>query len=441
MTFVDGAGATTTTNMAAGTLAAGVVNNTLIPGVTMNVGNPLVAGTTVITTAGVSSTTTNYLAGTLVGGTTNTTLIPGLGLEIDALPANPAGTTVIDVSNSYTSYPAGTLVASTSNPTLIEGIGLNVGATLAGRSRITTTGSSTRGEHLATSTIYDANGSNHQLQAVFDHNSQNLWDYRLQIATEQRTTTLGTATGETFTLAYAPEPGSVKIYVDGRDTPLKDTEFAINGTSIVPVDLDNDGTTDSPVLASGLDVRIEYRMAESTASGNTGTLEFNEYGIITGGTPQTNAAIGGLGIAVDFSGIVQFHGAGDAEGTAANGYGTGSLEGFLVDFEGKIIASYSNGQDKPLAQVALATFGNPQGLQQYGHNYLKPTVNSGNVIISAPSPDNAGGIIHGSALERANVDLGTEMSELLVFQRAFQLNSKGVCSIAYRMNGRGRQKG
>ena len=76
-----------------------------------------------------------------------------------------------------------------------------------------------------------------------------------------------------------------------------------------------------------------------------------------------------------------------------------------------------------LAQVALATFTNPQGLQNYGNNYLLYTTASGLPTIIAPLTGRAGSLQSGG-LEGSNVDIGTEFTNLISAQRGYEVNAK-----------------
>lgn len=74
-------------------------------------------------------------------------------------------------------------------------------------------------------------------------------------------------------------------------------------------------------------------------------------------------------------------------------------------------------------KITLATFANPNGLQQEGNNYFSTTVNSGDAVLADPGTNGTGGL-KSSSLEMSNVDLSNEFAEMITCQRGFQANSR-----------------
>ena len=108
-----------------------------------------------------------------------------------------------------------------------------------------------------------------------------------------------------------------------------------------------------------------------------------------------------------------------------DGYTTGRITGVDADEEGVLFVRYSNGRALPLGQVALADFDNPQGLQQIGDNSWAETNASGGPVIFSPGTGSLG-TIQGGALETSNVDLATELVNLITAQRNYQANSQTI---------------
>ena len=108
-----------------------------------------------------------------------------------------------------------------------------------------------------------------------------------------------------------------------------------------------------------------------------------------------------------------------------NGLTVGRLTGVEIAPDGLILATYSNGNSEPLARVAMARFRNEQGLNQIGNTSWTETQRSGEAIAGE---GNSGtfGAIKSSALEQANVDLTTELVDLIGAQRNFQANSRAL---------------
>jgi flagellar hook protein FlgE len=108
-----------------------------------------------------------------------------------------------------------------------------------------------------------------------------------------------------------------------------------------------------------------------------------------------------------------------------NGYTTGQLSTVSIDPTGIVAAVYTNGRSTQLGQLAIANFPNPGGLQQLGNNNWAQTFTSGGVVQGTAG--SAGfGTIQSSALESSNVDLTTELVNMITEQRAFQANAQVV---------------
>lgn len=100
------------------------------------------------------------------------------------------------------------------------------------------------------------------------------------------------------------------------------------------------------------------------------------------------------------------------------------LEDFSIDGTGLISAVY-NGTTVYLGRVAMAKFNNPEGLEKNGGNTYSQTGNSGTAQIGTASSDGFGTIQQG-ALEMSNVDLATELTDMIITSRAYQANSKTI---------------
>lgn len=74
-------------------------------------------------------------------------------------------------------------------------------------------------------------------------------------------------------------------------------------------------------------------------------------------------------------------------------------------------------------KISIATFANPNGLQQEGNNYFSESLNSGEAVLADPGT-NGTGPLKTSSLEMSNVDLAEEFSHMITTQRGFQANSR-----------------
>lgn len=113
----------------------------------------------------------------------------------------------------------------------------------------------------------------------------------------------------------------------------------------------------------------------------------------------------------------------DAKPYYLDGNSSGKLEGYAVDSSGTVIGIFSNGEKKALAQIMLAKFDNPMGLQKMGGNLFIDTMNSGEPQYGLAASSGYGTIAPGT-LEMSNVDLSMEFTEMITTQRGFQANSR-----------------
>jgi len=111
--------------------------------------------------------------------------------------------------------------------------------------------------------------------------------------------------------------------------------------------------------------------------------------------------------------------------TTQNGYASGQYQSFAIGSDGTVTASYSNGQQQNVGQLALANVTNSQGLNLMGNGDYQTTQASGTAVVGTSG---TGGLatVQDDALEASNVNISTEFSDLIIAQRAFEANAKSV---------------
>ena len=162
--------------------------------------------------------------------------------------------------------------------------------------------------------------------------------------------------------------------------------------------------------------------APSTADGNAIA--------ITGWPAGNNSALATIGL--DFSNMAALAGTPTANVIAQDGYAAGTLSNITVGQDGTITGSFTNGQQKTIAQVAMATFQNEAGLHRAGGNSFTETANSGLAQIGTGASGRFGSVISGS-LEQSNVSLADEFTKMIVAQRAFEANTRGISTADQNM--------
>jgi flagellar hook protein FlgE len=108
-----------------------------------------------------------------------------------------------------------------------------------------------------------------------------------------------------------------------------------------------------------------------------------------------------------------------------NGSPAGMISNISINPDGQILATFGAGQAVIIAQLALATFNNPQGLNKLGANLYGDSQAAGLVNIGAAGTGGRGTLI-GGALEQSNVDMAQEFTQMILAQRGYQANSKSI---------------
>ncbi|MCK4282849.1 MAG: flagellar hook-basal body complex protein [Candidatus Brocadiae bacterium] len=143
------------------------------------------------------------------------------------------------------------------------------------------------------------------------------------------------------------------------------------------------------------------------------------------GIASVQDIVANFGRAGFYDGLTQLGGDSSAGAIDQDGYGTGALQSISIDGSGTLSGTFSNGETMEVADLRLAVFGNPQGLERIGANYYRHTPAAGSIIYSQGQQGRAGAVRQ-NVLEDSNVDIAREFTRLIVAQRGFQVNSRTV---------------
>jgi flagellar hook protein FlgE len=147
------------------------------------------------------------------------------------------------------------------------------------------------------------------------------------------------------------------------------------------------------------------------------------------GTAQWAAGLGinSQQIRIDIGGaaggLTQYDSQSVVQAVTTNGTAFGNLSNISIDEDGFVTAVFDNGVTRRIAQVAIATFPNPDGLIPQNGNAFRLSGASGGFSLKAPGTGGAG-FISPSSLESSTVDLSTEFTGLITTQRAYSASSK-----------------
>ncbi|AKL99637.1 flagellar hook protein FlgE [Burkholderia pyrrocinia] len=186
-----------------------------------------------------------------------------------------------------------------------------------------------------------------------------------------------------------------------------------------------------------------YAGVQGGATTDLGTVTFNSSGAIQSTTlpaaggptaslgqfqftvPNTDGSATPQSLTLDLTGTTQYGGKDGVNNLAQNGYASGTLTTYSIGADGKLTGNYSNGQTAVLGLIALANFNNPNGLVNLGGNQYAESSASGVPQVSAPGSTNHG-TLQGSALENSNVDLTSQLVNLITAQRNYQANAQTI---------------
>ncbi len=182
-----------------------------------------------------------------------------------------------------------------------------------------------------------------------------------------------------------------------------------------------------------------------SASGNTeiqasGTMTFDSTGALVTLTSDLGTVTGTMAsevfnfgggatlnqpININFQNFTQLASESTTLFQSQDGFPAGALKALAVSQDGVISGIFTNGQIKPIAQLATAKFMSPTQLIKFGKNLYSESYESGHALIGTPNKSGLGRVISG-ALELSNVDLAEEFVRMISAQRGFQANSRVI---------------
>ena len=192
-------------------------------------------------------------------------------------------------------------------------------------------------------------------------------------------------------------------------TPVGSATMVFNGTGT------NAGTLSSvtPIGGAGVYDGVAGTFSITTASGTTIPID-----------------IGALNSA---KGMSQFTGSYQTTQTAQDGSGFGTLQGISIGATGLVTASFSNGATHAIYQIDLATVPNPDGLLPVNGDAFSLSGTSGAARLAIPGEGNAGTVNAGS-LEGSNVDMTTQLTDMIATQRAYSSDAMVVQTAAQMLD-------
>lgn len=206
--------------------------------------------------------------------------------------------------------------------------------------------------------------------------------------------------------APATAPSSIwDVYttVDGKD---------IKGTVSPAVPVGDRMTFDSSGKLNEI-----WLGTDPTAAVTTTKIDYPTISVATDAKP--------LDITLDVANSTQLASAFSVNTLSQDGVTTGTLSGIDISDTGIVFARFTNGQEKPLGQVAIVRFANPQGLNKVGDTSWEESVQSG-VPLNGVAGSGSFGTIKSGSLESSNVELSQQLVNLIIAQQAYQANAQTI---------------
>ena len=189
-------------------------------------------------------------------------------------------------------------------------------------------------------------------------------------------------------------------------------------------------------LPSGIQVGLGVKVAAITKEFAQGPLQTtdNQFDLAIEGEGFFQVRLANGDAAYTRDGSLHVNGAGQL--VTADGYFVqppitlpADTTSVSIGTDGTVSATTAGNPTQPttLGQITLARFVNPSGLNALGENLFRPSAASGPASVGVPGQGGLGFLQQG-ALEGSNVNVVSELVELIASQRAFETSSRVVRS-------------
>lgn len=204
--------------------------------------------------------------------------------------------------------------------------------------------------------------------------------------------------------------------------------------------------TEDPTTAGQWDYSIsipDADVANPPATPLTGSINFSSSGLLTtpaatDPSPQlqiTGLADGAADMTLNWNlyngispRITQFAQPSSVSAVSQDGSAAAQLTQVAIGAGGQLLAQFSNGQQTVVGQLAMATVRNPDSLLAVGNNAYQLSAASALPAVGLPGTGGRGTVAGGS-VESSTVNVATEFTNLIVYQRGYEANSKVINAV------------
>jgi len=166
---------------------------------------------------------------------------------------------------------------------------------------------------------------------------------------------------------------------------------------------------------------IDFITSTVPATGYTGAVDLND--------PAQAAVLeiqlpnASLPVLVDITDTTQLAADFEPLQVEINGNAPATVKDVVIDDEGRVYALYEDGTEVEFYRLPLANVPSPDQLRPQAGNVYSVTNESGDIRIALPDDAGNGSLVIG-ALEQSNVELATELTDMIIAQRSYTANSK-----------------
>ncbi|MCH1923251.1 flagellar hook-basal body complex protein [Shewanella sp. C32] len=253
--------------------------------------------------------------------------------------------------------------------------------------------------------MFDSLGNSHVLTQYFNHTGNNQWQAMYFVDGQPLTAGVTAPTGATV--------GSQSVSVGGVEFSAavvtmtfsgSDGQMQALGTPTIPAG----GVADDNVTDPYSQRKVGLAFTPLDSAGNP-------------------SGAGDMALTLDLTRSTQYGSGFSMYTNDADGYTSGEYTGVNVDDDGKLFATFSNGESKLQGQLVMATFANVNGLEQVNDTMWVSTADSGTPLYATAASDTVGQLLTGRYMS-SNVDISKQLVDLISFQQNYQANAKTISS-------------
>jgi len=179
------------------------------------------------------------------------------------------------------------------------------------------------------------------------------------------------------------------------------------------------------------DITATVSQGDQILSTQNGQVLFDEKGALVSNTltqVNNNGTPVTINLGTGYDGVISAANIPITGSSKADGFEGGELVGYEINQNAEVIATFSNGRQSAVAQIALYHFQNDQGLDRISGTLFQQSSNSGKAFFfqNDQGENILGTKVMNYALESANLNLEDGLTELIIYQRAYDANAKSI---------------